>query len=325
MRVVVLGAGYGTRLEADLVAEGSDSERTLLLGLPKALLPVGGCPLAMRWCSQLSRPPAAAAADGSSASPYAHVWVVHNDLHAEAYRSWANESGFPPSHLINDGTTENASRLGALRDLVLAVDAADAAEAATAAAGSGKERGRADPEGGQHESHAARWSRPLLVVAGDTLFRPDFDLADFLTLGLDAIGRGQADAVLTYYTLASDAEVSRRGVVELGARPDAAGLAPVRGFLEKPDPTATASRSACPPLYLYSPRAVALLRRYLSEHAGQLSLCDAPGVWIPWLLRHGGHAASAARIWAYGPLSGRFDIGSLQDYRVADAFFRSDS
>jgi UTP-glucose-1-phosphate uridylyltransferase len=191
---------------------------------------------------------------------------------------------------VNDGTRGNDARLGALRDLALALDAS------------------------QPRGERAPWP-PVLVVAGDTLFRPDFHLAAFVASGRRAVASGRADLVLTYYGLASAAEVSKRGVLELGGdEADEDGLRPVLRFMEKPQPSETPSRMACPPLYIYSPRAVDLLAEYLAEHSHQLSFCDAPGSWIPWLLRRG-------RVLAYGPLSGRFDIGSLNDYRMADAFF----
>jgi len=47
MKVVVLAAGYGTRLEKDLMNHLDSYSQ--LLGLPKALLPVGGIPLLSHW------------------------------------------------------------------------------------------------------------------------------------------------------------------------------------------------------------------------------------------------------------------------------------
>ena len=46
MKVLLLGAGYGTRLARDLAAYG---EYPTLVGVPKPLLPIGGKPLISHW------------------------------------------------------------------------------------------------------------------------------------------------------------------------------------------------------------------------------------------------------------------------------------
>lgn len=48
MKVIILGAGYGTRLAKDLAAKGGE-EHSHLAGLPKPLLPIGGKPLISHW------------------------------------------------------------------------------------------------------------------------------------------------------------------------------------------------------------------------------------------------------------------------------------
>ena len=50
MNVLILAAGYGTRLEQDLRARKGYHQ---LLGVPKPLLPIGGLPLVSRWMSIL--------------------------------------------------------------------------------------------------------------------------------------------------------------------------------------------------------------------------------------------------------------------------------
>ena len=46
MKVLLLGAGYGTRLARDLAANG---EYPALVGVAKPLLPIGGKPLVSYW------------------------------------------------------------------------------------------------------------------------------------------------------------------------------------------------------------------------------------------------------------------------------------
>lgn len=48
MKVLILAAGYGTRLERDLKADNSGKYEHLI-GVPKPLLPIGGKELITRW------------------------------------------------------------------------------------------------------------------------------------------------------------------------------------------------------------------------------------------------------------------------------------
>jgi len=73
-------------------------------------------------------------------------------------------------------------------------------------------------------------STDLLIVAGDTLFANDFQLSTYLeTCEQDG------DNVV-YYELTNPEEVSKRGIIEI----DQLGV--VNNFIEKPDPSETASR-----------------------------------------------------------------------------------
>ena len=53
MKALILGAGFGTRLERDL--KSSEGEfYSHLIGVPKPLLPIGKYPLATHWLRTLS-------------------------------------------------------------------------------------------------------------------------------------------------------------------------------------------------------------------------------------------------------------------------------
>ena len=52
-QVVILAAGYGTRLSSDLEKTPVEKWRRLS-GVPKPLLPLGGVPLISRWLDLLS-------------------------------------------------------------------------------------------------------------------------------------------------------------------------------------------------------------------------------------------------------------------------------
>lgn len=59
MKAVILAGGYGTRFIRDLEAR-QDDKYAHLVGVPKPLLPVAGCPLISHWvriledCPQVS-------------------------------------------------------------------------------------------------------------------------------------------------------------------------------------------------------------------------------------------------------------------------------
>lgn len=50
--------------------------------------------------------------------------LVTNALHAPLYEAWADRHGIPRSAIINDGTTSNDNRLGAIADIALAIERA---------------------------------------------------------------------------------------------------------------------------------------------------------------------------------------------------------
>lgn len=52
MKVLILGAGFGTRLERDLRNDISGNY-SQLVGVPKPLLPIGSLPLASHWVEAL--------------------------------------------------------------------------------------------------------------------------------------------------------------------------------------------------------------------------------------------------------------------------------
>lgn len=129
MKVILLCAGYATRLYP------------LTEQRPKALLPIQGRPILEWILERLQKVPGVEAA-----------YVVSNERFAGAFTSWAAGLRSPwPVEVVNDGTTSNENRLGAIGDLQFTLKAK----------GIGEE--------------------DLLVVAGDNLF--DFDLVRFVAFG----------------------------------------------------------------------------------------------------------------------------------------------
>jgi len=98
VKAVVLAAGYATRLYP------------LTLDRPKALLPVGRRPLLEHLLAQLE-----------PVRGLAEIYVVTNSKFAGQFRDWA--AGYPREvRILDDGTSDEESRLGAIGDLRFAIE-----------------------------------------------------------------------------------------------------------------------------------------------------------------------------------------------------------
>ena len=99
MKALILAAGYATRLYP------------LTLERPKHLLEVGGRPLLERLLEQLPL------------DELETVYVVTNAKFAPRFREWAAEqSGTAAIEVIDDGTTSDEDKLGAIGDLDLVIN-----------------------------------------------------------------------------------------------------------------------------------------------------------------------------------------------------------
>lgn len=125
MKALILAAGYATRLYP------------LTLNTPKPLLKVGSRTLADRLAEKLE-----------IVDEVDKIYIVTNEKFSGAFSTWARRSRYrKPIEVINDRTTANETRLGAVGDMALVIDKAGIAD-------------------------------DLLVIGGDNLF--DFDLRDFI-------------------------------------------------------------------------------------------------------------------------------------------------
>lgn len=126
MRVILLCAGYATRLHP------------LTKDQPKPLLPVGGRPI-LEWILERVK----------ALENVRSVAIVSNHRFAGHFQKWADGVKYPwPINVIDDETTTNDNRLGAIGDLNFAL----------------KKQGIAEED--------------ILMIAGDNLFT--FDLAVFV-------------------------------------------------------------------------------------------------------------------------------------------------
>ena len=261
--VLFLCAGYGTRLNRDLDEAGSGSKYySMLKGLPKALLPVNGPVLLDHWLDScllehISKD---------------RIHLVCNHHFYPAFKQWATKRDI--QNVLDDGTTSNITRLGAVRDILVAVE------------------------------HFNLFSKPLLVIAGDTLFMRDFSFKSFI----DSTVASQS--LVTSYTVAHDQDTLKTGIIELD------DSRRVVGFLEKPGPSETKSRCACPCFYWLDPIGLDLLKEFVAVHRNApLAEIDASGKFISWLI-------SKHAVYAYA-ISGRLDIGGLSSYIDAEQYMQS--
>ena len=138
MKILFLCAGYGTRLERDLK---NSSEFPECIGRPKGLLPVGEKALISYWFDSMK----------SIEEILSEVIIVTNDKHQEQFhksKKWYAPNFSKNLKIINDGSTSNETRLGAVSDIKFGLE--------------------------------SKYDEDVLVVAGDTLFMDDFNLGDFI-------------------------------------------------------------------------------------------------------------------------------------------------
>lgn len=106
--VILLAAGYGTRLARDLARA---PELSYLANTPKPLLPISGRPLISHWLVQLQK---------------CYTVIVTNSAHYPLYEAWKKSSTkdlVQDIEIISDGSTSNSDRLGAIRDIEIGIRA----------------------------------------------------------------------------------------------------------------------------------------------------------------------------------------------------------
>ena len=123
MKCLILAAGYATRL------------RPLTDNFPKPLLPVGGKPI-LDWLVE----------DIAATGKVDGFVVISNHKFASIFEKWS-ASRPEDIRVVDDGTSTNEARLGAVRDIQFAIEALDLED-------------------------------DFLVIAGDNLL--DFSLSEFL-------------------------------------------------------------------------------------------------------------------------------------------------
>jgi glucuronokinase len=268
---VVLVASVDSQLEQEIVDAGSEYQH--LAGLPKALLPVsGGKRVLDYWWNAIE-----------GQRQISDVYLVTNAKSFKHFERWATARGLPSQNVVNDGTTTRASSLGAARDLLLALNRC----------------------GYDFDTP----SRDVVVVAGDSLFHREFDLA---ALVADQHVRSGSSLAVSY-RLAEGEPSNNRGMVEVDER-----TRRVTRFVEKPLGEETSSRQACPLFYVLKPAVAALLPEFVDQDERQ-----SLGFFMEWAINERSAAVSSVRLPGCFRLIG--DAG-LQDYLdMVEHFERMDS
>lgn len=203
------------------------------------------------------------------------VFVITNALHHKAFEEWALD--FPNVKVLSDGTKSNEDRLGAVACLQLTV---------------------------KHfkiEDH-------VIVIGGDTLFKEDFSLIKVKEKFSDLQAMCEDSSLVLSYQC-KDEETQKYGILEVNEDLQ------VLCMKEKPLPSETKSRRACPCFYLFSKKILHLLDAFLDENKeAPIEEKDAPGNFLSWLI-------SRKPVYIH-QISARFDVGNLPSYVECDRYFR---
>ncbi|SFL34081.1 glucose-1-phosphate thymidylyltransferase [Gracilibacillus orientalis] len=155
MKCIILAAGYATRLYP------------LTKNKAKPLLEVAGKPILNHIIEKVEK-----------VDSIDEVYIVTNEKFTPSFQEWAvNYQGTKKISVVNDHTTTNDNRLGAIADIQHVLD--------------------------QHEV-----DEDIMVLAGDNLF--DFELVDFVHFYQEV----NADSITTH-ELDDPEEMKRTGIVEV--------------------------------------------------------------------------------------------------------------
>jgi glucose-1-phosphate thymidylyltransferase len=215
MKTVILAAGYATRLGE------------LTRNFPKPLLQIGQSTILGRMLDDIDRIP----------DITEHI-IVTNHKFAPIFQKWAAEQHYTkPLRIIDDGTETNETRLGAVRDLLLAIK-------------------ETDMPSGASPSHGEDGS--FLVTAADNLL-------DFSFQGFIDFAKAKGTSCIMCHHQPDIAKLQRTGVIEVDA-----GWK-VLSMEEKPEHPK--SHWAVPPFYIYLKQDLPLILDCLNHGCGS----DAPG------------------------------------------------
>lgn len=219
MKTIVIAAGYATRLGE------------LTKNFPKPLLKIGSNTILGRMLDDIDTIP----------DIDEHV-IVTNHKFAPIFEEWAAKQSYTkPITIIDDGTETNDTRLGAVCDLLYAIDCLEK-----------RDRGNGSLPMGES------WGETLLVVAADNLLFFSFrEFVDF--------AKQKGTSCIMCHHQPSVEKLQRTGVIVMDDDNR------VLNMEEKP--LVPKSEWAVPPFYIYLKKDLDLVRHSVANGCGK----DAPG------------------------------------------------
>ena len=255
MKNIVIAAGYATRLGE------------LTRNFPKPLLKIGSNTILGRMLDDIDRIP----------DITEHI-IVTNHKFAPVFEEWKSQQHYQkPITIIDDGTETNETRLGAVCDLLLAIDYMD------------KKQQCPPPKQGELEGGFK--SEGVLVVAADNLLF--FSFQEFIDFAKE-----KGTSCIMCHEQPSIEKLQRTGVIVVDEQMH------VLNMEEKPQEPK--SHWAVPPFYIYLEQDLDLVRHSVENGCGK----DAPGNLAHYMVEH-----TVMHAWPMA--AGRFDIGSLDTYYEA--------
>lgn len=209
MKNIVIAAGYATRLGE------------LTKNFPKPLLKIGQNTILGRMLDDIDQIP----------EIDEHI-IITNHKFAHIFEDWAKEVKYQkPITIVDDGTETNDTRLGAVCDLLLAIEKLS-----------------------NRKLSNGKWPDDLLVVAADNLLFFSFqEFVDF--------AKQKGTSCIMCHEQPSIEKLQRTGVVELDADHR------VLGMEEKPQQPK--SHWAVPPFYIYQKKDLDLVRHSVENGCGK--------------------------------------------------------
>jgi len=269
MKSIVIAAGYATRLGE------------LTRNYPKPLLKIGDNTILGRMLDDIDRIP----------EVDEHI-IVTNHKFAPIFEEWASGQHYTkPLTIIDDGTETNETRLGAVCDLLLAIEYIDKVQSSRFKVQSSTPQPSEDPSTQNSEFIIHNSGTDLLVVAADNLLFFSFqEFVDF--------AKQKGTSCIMCHEQPSIEKLQRTGVIVMDEHNR------VLNMEEKPE--APKSHWAVPPFYIYLKNDLDLVRHSVENGCGK----DAPGNLAHYMVEK-----TTMHAW---PMSaGRFDIGSLDTYYEA--------
>ena len=279
---IVLAAGYATRLGE------------LTKNFPKPLLKIGNSTILGRMLDDIDK------IDDITE----HV-IVTNHKFAPIFEQWVAEQHYTkPITIIDDGSTTNDNRLGAVCDLLLALEKTPSDSPCLGGEkdsslnrediGGSILLNREDIGGSILPPKQGEMEGVLVVAADNLLF---FSFSEFVKFAKE-----KNTSCIMCHEQPSIEKLQRTGVVELDENNR------VLGMEEKPQ--VPKSHWAVPPFYIYLKEDLDLVRHSVENGCGK----DAPGNLAHYMVEH-----TTMHAW---PMSaGRFDIGSLDTYYEAQKLY----